>query len=122
MSAAPDPEQAAPSPRQADSDSKLTPMMQQFFAVKRAHPDALVFFRMGDFFEMFYDDAVTAAPVLGITLTARGKGAGGDPAPMCGVPVAAHQNYLAPPGQGRFQGGRMRSGRRSPDGTRDRQT
>lgn len=68
--------------------------MQQFFDVKARHPDALVFFRMGDFYELFFDDAKTAAEALGITLTFRGKHAGQD-IPMAGVPVHAADAYLA---------------------------
>ena len=71
-----------------------TPVMAQFFEAKTRQPDALVFFRMGDFYEMFFDDAVKAAEALGIALTARGKHAGQD-IPMAGVPVHAAEAYLA---------------------------
>ena len=71
-----------------------TPMMQQYFGIKRDHPDSLLFYRMGDFYELFYDDAKTAAKVLDITLTARGK-SDGEPIPMAGVPYHAAENYLA---------------------------
>ena len=71
-----------------------TPVMQQFFAAKARQPDALVFFRMGDFYELFFDDARKAAEALGIALTFRGKHAGED-IPMCGVPVHAAEAYLA---------------------------
>ena len=71
-----------------------TPMMQQYFAIKREHPDELLFYRMGDFYELFYEDANTAAEILDITLTARGK-SGGEPIPMAGVPYHAAENYLA---------------------------
>ena len=71
-----------------------TPMMRQYFAIKRDHPHELLFYRMGDFYELFYDDAKTAAEVLDITLTARGKSAG-EPIPMAGVPFHAAENYLA---------------------------
>jgi len=71
-----------------------TPMMQQYFAIKREHPDELLFYRMGDFYELFYEDAHTAAEILDITLTARGK-SGGEPIPMAGVPYHAAENYLA---------------------------
>ena len=71
-----------------------TPMMQQYFAIKREHPSDLLFYRMGDFYELFYEDARTAAEVLDITLTARGK-SGGEPIPMAGVPYHAAENYLA---------------------------
>ena len=71
-----------------------TPVMAQFFEAKRAQPDALVFFRMGDFYELFFDDAVRAAEALGITLTYRGRHAD-QPIPMAGVPVHAADAYLA---------------------------
>ena len=70
-----------------------TPVIKQFLNIKKTHPNDLVFFRMGDFYEMFYDDAVEAAQILGITLTHRGKSAN-KPVVMAGVPVSAHQNYL----------------------------
>jgi DNA mismatch repair protein MutS len=68
--------------------------MAQYFAAKAAQPDALVFFRMGDFYELFFDDAKAAAGALGIALTARGTHAG-EPIPMAGVPVHAAEAYLA---------------------------
>src|SRR6201995_4265162 len=71
-----------------------SPVMQQFFDAKARQPDALDFFRMGDFYELFFDDAVKAAAALGIALTARGKHAGQD-IPMAGVPVHAAEAYLA---------------------------
>ncbi len=71
-----------------------TPMMQQFWAMKHAHPDVLLFYRMGDFYELFYDDAERAARLLDLTLTTRGNSAGA-PIPMAGVPVHAYENYLA---------------------------
>src|SRR5512133_4034220 len=71
-----------------------TPLMRQFFAAKAEHPDVLLFFRMGDFYELFYDDARKAAKLLDITLTQRGNSAG-QPIPMAGVPVHAHEGYLA---------------------------
>ena len=71
-----------------------TPVMAQFFAVKAKQPDALIFFRMGDFYELFFDDARAAADALGIALTYRGKHAGQD-IPMAGVPVHAAEAYLA---------------------------
>ncbi len=70
------------------NDTSLTPMMEQYFRIKELHPDALLFFRLGDFYEMFYEDARTAAPVLEITLTSRQK------VPMCGVPYHAVSAYL----------------------------
>ena len=60
-----------------------TPMMQQYLAIKAEHPEDLVFYRMGDFYELFYDDAKLAAELLDITLTTRGQSAG-EPIPMCG--------------------------------------
>ncbi len=72
----------------------ITPMMAQYFEIKRAHPDCLLFYRMGDFYELFHDDAVKAADALDITLTRRGKHEGED-IPMCGVPVHSHEAYLA---------------------------
>ena len=71
-----------------------TPLMQQFFAAKAEHPDVLLFFRMGDFYELFYDDARKAARLLDITLTQRGNSAG-KPIPMAGVPHHAYEGYLA---------------------------
>ena len=71
-----------------------TPMMQQYLRVKAEHPDKLVFYRLGDFYELFYGDAERAAPLLDITLTARGASAG-TPIPMAGVPYHAVEQYLA---------------------------
>jgi DNA mismatch repair protein MutS len=74
--------------------STLTPMMQQFMSVKMQHPHSLLFYRMGDFYELFFEDAHKAAKILGITLTHRGK-ADGQPIPMAGVPFHAAEGYLA---------------------------
>src|SRR5215203_433521 len=71
----------------------VTPMMEQYIEIKAANSDSLLFYRMGDFYELFFDDAVTAARALGITLTKRGKHLGDD-IPMCGVPVHAADDYL----------------------------
>ncbi|WP_425432922.1 DNA mismatch repair protein MutS [Hartmannibacter diazotrophicus] len=71
----------------------ITPVMQQFVEIKAANPDSLLFFRMGDFYEMFFGDAEVASRALGITLTKRGKHLGED-IPMCGVPVHAADDYL----------------------------
>ncbi len=79
---------------QAYLDQGHTPMMAQYHALKDAHPDCLLFYRMGDFYELFYNDAVTAAAVLDITLTKRGKSQG-DEIPMCGVPFHSYEPYLA---------------------------
>jgi len=71
-----------------------TPMMQQYMRIKRDYADMLLFYRMGDFYELFYDDARRAAALLDITLTSRGK-SGGNPIPMAGVPYHAAESYLA---------------------------
>ena len=70
-----------------------TPMMQQYLRIKAQHPDMLLFYRMGDFYELFYDDARRAAQLLDITLTARGASAG-EPIAMAGVPYHAVEGYL----------------------------
>lgn len=72
---------------------KITPMMAQYLEIKAGHSDALLFYRMGDFYELFFDDAVAAAAALDIALTKRGKHQGED-IPMCGVPVHAAEGYL----------------------------
>ncbi|WP_029086390.1 DNA mismatch repair protein MutS [Brevundimonas aveniformis] len=82
----------APSPPPVPADA--SPMMAQYLAAKARQPDALLFFRMGDFYELFFEDAEVAAETLGITLTRRGKHQGGD-IPMAGVPVHAVDGYLA---------------------------
>ena len=74
---------------------KITPMLQQYLEIKNQHPGAILFYRMGDFYEMFFDDAVEAAKILGITLTARGQKEEGQRIPMCGVPYHSATNYLA---------------------------
>ena len=68
--------------------------MQQYLRIKAEHPEGLLFYRMGDFYELFYEDAKTAARILDITLTARGK-SDGQPIPMCGIPYHAADRYLA---------------------------
>jgi DNA mismatch repair protein MutS len=73
---------------------KLTPMLEQYFEIKRQVPDAILFYRLGDFYEMFFEDAEKAAPLLDLVLTARGKG-GENEAPMCGVPYHAADSYIA---------------------------
>jgi len=77
-----------------DDLAQHTPLMRQYFAAKAEYPDTLVFFRMGDFYELFYDDARKAARLLDITLTQRGASAGA-PIPMAGVPYHAAEGYLA---------------------------
>ena len=78
----------------AGSSSKPTPMMEQYLALKREAGDSLLFYRMGDFFELFFDDAKVAANILDIALTSRGEH-GGEPVAMCGVPVHSAEGYLA---------------------------
>ena len=77
----------------APAPAALTPMMAQYTEIKAANPDCLLFYRMGDFYELFFDDAVAASEALGIQLTKRGKHQGED-IPMCGVPVHAADDYL----------------------------
>jgi DNA mismatch repair protein MutS len=84
----------APTAPEIDPAAGASPVMAQFFEAKARQPDALVFFRMGDFYELFFEDAQKAAAALGITLTARGQH-GGAPIPMCGVPAHAAEAYLA---------------------------
>ena len=76
--------------------AELTPMMKQYWKVKQAHPDCLLFFRLGDFYEMFHDDAKLGAEELGLTLTTRDRGKPEDErTPMCGVPYHSAQSYIA---------------------------
>ena len=83
----------APAPASLAEAGKATPMMVLYMALKAEHPDGLLFYRMGDFYEMFFDDAVAAAAALDIALTRRGKHLGAD-IPMCGVPVHSADSYL----------------------------
>ena len=86
---------AASAPADASAKAEAsTPMMAQYLAAKRAHPDCLLMYRMGDFYEMFFEDAQAASKALDITLTRRGRHDGED-IPMCGVPVHAMDGYLA---------------------------
>jgi DNA mismatch repair protein MutS len=75
--------------------ASVTPAMRQYLEAKRQHRDAIVFFRMGDFYEMFYEDALVTARALELTLTSRSKDAGGNAVPMCGIPYHALDGYLA---------------------------
>src|ERR1700677_1560122 len=92
---------AIPSRGSADSspatpsgdDNRVTPLMEQYVEIKAANPDSLLFYRMGDFYELFFDDAETASRALGIVLTTRGKHLGRD-IPMCGVPIERSDEYL----------------------------
>src|SRR5690242_199941 len=79
-------------PAKAD-DTRITPMMEQYTEIKAAHPDCLLFYRMGDFYELFFVDAEVASRALGIVLTKRGKHLGCD-IPMCGVPIERADEYL----------------------------
>ena len=78
----------------APGKSEHTPVMRQYLGIKAEHADTLLFYRMGDFYELFYDDARRAARLLDLTLTTRGK-SGGEPIPMAGVPAHAADGYLA---------------------------
>src|SRR5213083_2219539 len=73
--------------------ARVTPMMEQYLEIKAANPGLLLFYRMGDFYEMFFEDAEIASRALGIVLTKRGKHQGAD-IPMCGVPVVRSDEYL----------------------------
>ena len=77
----------------SDDIGRITPMMEQYIEIKAANPDSLLFYRMGDFYELFFDDAEIASRALGIMLTKRGKHLGRD-IPMCGVPVERSDEYL----------------------------
>src|SRR6266849_1688457 len=77
----------------AEAASRVTPMMEQYIEIKTANPDCLLFYRMGDFYELFFDDAEIASRALGIVLTKRGKHLGAD-IPMCGVPIERADEYL----------------------------
>src|SRR3981081_441460 len=77
----------------AEAPGRATPVIEQFIEIKAANPDCLLFYRMGDFYELFFDDAEIAARALGIVLTKRGKHEGQD-IPMCGVPVERAEDYL----------------------------
>ncbi|MFC0282601.1 DNA mismatch repair protein MutS [Camelimonas abortus] len=79
--------------REARQDARVTPMMAQYLEIKAAHPEALLFYRMGDFYELFFEDAEIASRTLGIVLTRRGRHLGED-IPMCGVPVERADEYL----------------------------
>src|SRR5262245_20825257 len=85
------PDQAAE--RTAAPEFEATPSMAQFLEIKAANPDSLLWYRMGDFYELFFDDAVVASKALGIVLTKRGKHLGQD-IPMCGVPIHRADEYL----------------------------
>src|SRR4051812_7855251 len=87
------PAPARPSRKAADEAARVTPMMAQYVEIKAANPDCLLFYRMGDFYELFFEDAEVASRALGIVLTKRGKHLGDD-IPMCGVPIDRADDYL----------------------------
>src|SRR6201990_2551930 len=76
-----------------EASARVTPMMEQYLEIKAANPGLLLFYRMGDFYELFFEDAEVASKALGIALTKRGKHQGAD-IPMCGVPVERSEDYL----------------------------
>ena len=78
----------------ADATPRNTPVIAQFLRIKADHPDTLLFYRMGDFYELFFDDARRASKLLDIALTSRGQ-SGGVPIPMAGVPAHSVESYLA---------------------------
>ena len=84
---------AGEQPAGAREIASLTPMMRQYLELKALHPDTVLFFRLGDFYEMFFEDAIRASELLQITLTARAKGS--DKIPMCGVPYHSARRYIA---------------------------
>ncbi|WP_315787576.1 MULTISPECIES: DNA mismatch repair protein MutS [unclassified Bradyrhizobium] len=90
---APVPQESVSSAAPAEAPAKLTPMMEQYLDIKAAHPGLMLFYRMGDFYELFFEDAEVASKALGIVLTKRGKHQGQD-IPMCGVPVERSEDYL----------------------------
>src|SRR3954469_24800424 len=80
-------------PKPSEDVGRITPVMEQYIEIKAANPDCLLFYRMGDFYELFFEDAEIASRALGIVLTKRGKHQGDD-IPMCGVPVERADDYL----------------------------
>jgi len=90
---APSPAEPTAPAEPKDTAARVTPMMEQYLEIKAANPGLLLFYRMGDFYELFFEDAETASRALGIMLTKRGKHQGED-IPMCGVPVERSDDYL----------------------------
>ena len=90
----PDPNRSAKDTSGTDGAAKITPMIAQYIEIKSVNPDCLLFYRMGDFYELFFDDAEIASRALGIVLTKRGKHLGRD-IPMCGVPIERADDYLS---------------------------
>src|SRR5712691_9609246 len=93
MDATPFPAANDAPPAAAGEEGRVTPLMEQYVEIKAANPDCLLFYRMGDFYELFFEDAEVASRALGIVLTKRGKHRGRD-IPMCGVPVHRADEYL----------------------------
>src|ERR1700730_1752835 len=91
--AQPFPAESGMSPPDGGAEPKISPMMEQYSAIKAQNPGSLLFYRMGDFYELFFEDAAIAARALGIVLTKRGKHEERD-IPMCGVPVERAEDYL----------------------------
>src|ERR1700710_736960 len=87
------PDAAQPADAAPAAEARVTPMMEQYLEIKAGHPGLLLFYRMGDFYELFFEDAEIASKTLGIVLTKRGKHQGMD-IPMCGVPVERSEDYL----------------------------
>src|ERR1700748_2434289 len=84
---------APPDATPQEANARVTPMMEQYLEIRAAHPGLLLFYRMGDFYELFFDDAEVASRALGIMLTKRGKHLGRD-IPMCGVAIERADEYL----------------------------
>ena len=98
----------APNLPSTEPDSRVSPLMAQYAEVKAAHPGCLLFYRMGDFYELFFADAEIASAALGIVLTKRGKHLGRD-IPMCGVPIEPGRGVSAQIDCSRSQGGGVRA-------------
>ncbi len=88
----------------SQQDNKgVSPLMKQYFEIKQKHPEALLMFQVGDFYELFFDDAQRASQYLGITLTKRGSTLNGEPIPLCGVPVQSLDHYVSKLVKGGFR-------------------
>ncbi len=88
--------------------AELSPMMAQYFEIKEQYKDEILFFRLGDFYEMFFDDAILASKELELTLTGRDCGQP-ERAPMCGVPFHSYESYVRPADRQGLQGGHLRA-------------
>ena len=89
------------------SQPNLTPMMRQYLEIKAEYPDAILFFRLGDFYEMFLDDAIKASRILDIALTSRNKNSDGEDVPLCGIPYHACAPLPGKAHRGRREGGHL---------------